>query len=435
MDSPTPINTPEPKTESFDFMPKVLIVDDKAENLYALRKVLKDTDAEIVEADNGNDALIAILNHDFSLLILDVQMPNMDGYELAELIRSEDKNRSLPIVFLSAVFSDEFHVFKGYKSGAVDFITKPFNPEILLFKVNTFLELAKQRAEIYARNEELSNSLSAINYLNNALQTKQAQLNALNEELANHNETLEMRVNERSVELYVSNRELRQANKELDLFIYRASHDLRGPVATLMGLSQVAQMESDDSVSKTYLNKIYQTADKMSGLLHKLSAVNAINGKMGEIKLIDFERLIKSVSEHFKSKLQTIEFIYEIEPNLTCVSFPRMLKIILTNLIENSLAFQNPEQQKPYIHLKIQLIENDLEIVIQDNGIGIPTKYGDKIYDMFFRGTVNSKGNGLGLYLVKKASKKIKGTVWVKSREFQFTEFHVRIPQHYEMVN
>ena len=104
---------------------KILIVDDKPENLVALERQLKGlSNVELIKANSGNEALTLTLNHDFSLAILDVQMPEMDGYELAQLLHEDDKTADLPVIFLSAVFSDEFHIFEGYKSGAVDFITK-----------------------------------------------------------------------------------------------------------------------------------------------------------------------------------------------------------------------------------------------------------------------------------------------------------------------
>jgi len=423
-------NFSKPKTVYFK--PKILIVDDKLENLFTLRKVLSELEAEVVEADNGNDALIAILNHDFSLVILDVQMPDMDGYELAELIRSEEQNRSLPIIFLSAVFSDEFHVFKGYKSGAVDFITKPFNPEILLFKVNTFLELARQRAKISAQNEELNHSLSAFNYVNKKLQAKQEELNRLNGELEKNNQTLETRVKERSIELYKVNRELRQTNKELDLFIYRASHDLRGPVATLIGLSQLAQLETQEVTSQTYFQKIQHTSEKMLGLLQKLAAINMINDEVGETIALDFEELIETVFGMLSSqaKAQNVKLTYQVSVTINCHAFSKLLKIIILNLLENSIAFRNPEAEQPYAKISIRSVESGTEIIVEDNGIGIPTKYGDKIYAMFFRGTELSKGNGLGLYLVKKAVRKLGGEIRLKSREMKFSKFYVTVPCH-----
>ncbi|NDY73796.1 hypothetical protein DO021_16205 [Desulfobacter hydrogenophilus] len=127
---------------------KILIVDDKPENIFSLKQILAETNAEVISASNGNEALIAILNHNFALALLDVQMPDMDGYELAEFIRSEKKTRQLPIIFVSAVYSSEYHVFKGYDSGAVDFLVKPFNARILLGKVNVFIQLYRQNQQL-----------------------------------------------------------------------------------------------------------------------------------------------------------------------------------------------------------------------------------------------------------------------------------------------
>jgi len=127
---------------------KILIVDDKEANLFSLEQILKDTDAQIIRAQSGNEALVASLNHDFALALLDVQMPGMDGYELAEYLREDEKTRNLPIVFLTAVYSDAYHVFKGYEAGAVDFLTKPYRAEILLAKVRIFLQMDYQNQEL-----------------------------------------------------------------------------------------------------------------------------------------------------------------------------------------------------------------------------------------------------------------------------------------------
>ncbi|MFC1747790.1 EAL domain-containing protein [Pseudomonadota bacterium] len=153
-------------------MPKqeMLIVDDRPENLIALENVLDGIDCELIRACNGNDALKLALRHDFSLAILDVQMPEMDGYELAQLLRSDRKACKIPIIFLSAVYSDYTHIFKGYKSGAVDFLTKPYEPDILREKVKVFLGLDKNRrhlegvaasrtAELETLNERLESEL------------------------------------------------------------------------------------------------------------------------------------------------------------------------------------------------------------------------------------------------------------------------------------
>ncbi|MCG8553565.1 MAG: response regulator, partial [Desulfobacterales bacterium] len=155
---------------------KILIVDDKPENLFSLKKVLAELDAQTIEALTGNDALIASLNHDFAMAILDVQMPEMDGYELAELLRSQEKTGSIPIIFVSAVYSSDYHVFKGYESGAVDFLVKPFETQILLSKVNIFLELDRQKRALAASKETLEKRVAERTHelmeKNRALQTE-----------------------------------------------------------------------------------------------------------------------------------------------------------------------------------------------------------------------------------------------------------------------
>lgn len=138
---------------------KILIVDDKAENLVALRKVLSPLGAIVLEASSGDEALALSLQHNFALAILDVQMPYMDGYELAEFLRQESKTSTLPIIFVSAIYSDDWHVFKGYEAGAVDFLSKPFNPSQLLAKVNVFLMLHQQKEYYRGKLDQLGTSL------------------------------------------------------------------------------------------------------------------------------------------------------------------------------------------------------------------------------------------------------------------------------------
>jgi len=128
--------------------PNVLIVDDKHENLFALEKVLRKLEIDITKASSGNDALISILHKDFAIILLDVQMPDMDGYEVLEIMRTKKSTQHIPVIFLTAVYSDETHRFRGYRSGAVDFIYKPFNEEILLSKVRFFLDLYEKRIEL-----------------------------------------------------------------------------------------------------------------------------------------------------------------------------------------------------------------------------------------------------------------------------------------------
>ena len=135
--------------------PKILIVDDNSRNLLALERTLAGTNCAVISALSGNEALAATLTHDFALALLDVQMPGMNGYELATILRADPRTEHLPIVFLTAMLLDETHVFQGYEAGAVDYILKPYNPNILLSKINVFLQLDRQRTELTRQREEL----------------------------------------------------------------------------------------------------------------------------------------------------------------------------------------------------------------------------------------------------------------------------------------
>ncbi len=147
---------------------KVLIVDDNPKNLWTMKMVLKDLDIEVIEASSGEDALRILLHNDFALAILDVQMPNMDGYELAQFIRDDERHKLLPIIFVSAIMKDDFHIFKGYESGSVDYLSKPFNPHVLTSKVKVFVQLAQNQFELKKAIEKEKNaSLAKSDFFNN----------------------------------------------------------------------------------------------------------------------------------------------------------------------------------------------------------------------------------------------------------------------------
>jgi signal transduction histidine kinase/DNA-binding response OmpR family regulator len=156
------MNEPEAK-------PKILIVDDKPENLVALANLLQQLPVEVIQATSGNEALVLTLEHEFCLAIVDVQMPEMDGYELVELWRGSPSMASLPVIFVSAIFSDEYHHHKGYDAGAVDFLSKPFAPEILLSKVSVFLDLYRQRIKLQEQNTNLQDLTCELHKMNNEL--------------------------------------------------------------------------------------------------------------------------------------------------------------------------------------------------------------------------------------------------------------------------
>lgn len=156
--------------------PKILIVDDKVENLITLENLLDEFDAELVRAISGEEALAQILDHDFALVLLDVQMPDMDGYEVAELMRGNRKTKSVPIIFVTARSKTEAHIFKGYESGAVDYLFKPLIPEIFNSKVGVFIELYNNSEALRQKTYEFDQKLAELEELQQQLEETNAQL-------------------------------------------------------------------------------------------------------------------------------------------------------------------------------------------------------------------------------------------------------------------
>jgi signal transduction histidine kinase/CheY-like chemotaxis protein len=190
--------------------PKILIVDDKPENLVALRTILKNLDIQLVEATSGNDALKKTLHHDFALALLDIQMPGMDGYELAKILREAEKTAHLPFIFISAVYTDNADVFKGYEKGAFSFITKPFQPEILINKVKFFIDKHQQEIALFELNKELKNKNKELSILNDEKEKRATELVVADKELALQNEEKETR----AAELIIADKDLEFLNEE-----------------------------------------------------------------------------------------------------------------------------------------------------------------------------------------------------------------------------
>ena len=296
--------------------------------------------------------------------------------------------------------------------------------------------LEKKKREIEKQNHLLAEKTEEILTQRNNIEEKNRQLEKAwddvlkaNNELKQANTSLEEKVEERTSKLRDAIKELVRSNQELDTFLYRASHDLKGPITRLLGLTQLAKLDNKNSKEIDYIDIIELSSIDMNKTLNKLINIHSINTKPVSNDTIDikalFDRIIKPYELQIKGSKIKIELNLDAAPNLTCDE--SLLKIIIENLLENSITFKRVT--RPRIIFSLASNRNKIVMKMEDNGLGIDSEYKTKIFQMFFRGSEISQGNGLGLYLVKKAIDKLGGNIEVDSEEGKFTSFSISIPK------
>ncbi|MEO1050418.1 MAG: GAF domain-containing sensor histidine kinase [Bacteroidota bacterium] len=267
---------------------------------------------------------------------------------------------------------------------------------IALDKAHTYHRMAEQSSELLVQKE--------------AVQTINANLEAI--------------VQERTSQL-------QEIYEELNLFLYRSSHDLRRPVSTIMGLHEVAKVTLDDENAQDLFLKVRQTASNMDSLIRKFSVVHEISMVNATFPKTDFNEIKLQILERFGEEVAEAGMDFQMimnthrKPKLN----PYVMYTIFEHLLDNALKFRRKRsEERPYMHIEIS--ENNTFLIIKaiDNGVGIPAEYQDKIFDMYFVGSELSQGNGLGLYITKKAVEKFNGAISVRSVEKKYTEFEIVIP-------
>jgi len=410
-------------------MTKVLIVDDIESNLFALENVLKDLDVEIVKASSGDDALRATLGHDFALAILDVQMPEMDGYELASLLRSDHRTKNIPIIFLSAVYSEVSYVFKGYESGAVDFITKPFSSEVLLSKVSVFLELAEQRAELERKGQRLQILVSQLEEQVEARKATEALVCRANDEL-------EERVRGRTIELSNAVERLELLNRELREFAYIASHDLQEPLRKIQVFGDRLRSRCAgklDEAEKDYLVRMENAANRMQELIRDLLKYSRVATRPKPYMEVDLNEILREVVEIFEYRLRKLGGRIDVAELPLIEADPTQMKQLFQNLIGNALKFQK-EGEIPVVQVHGNCNGEDgnlCRIFIEDNGIGFDLQYSSKIFAPFQRLHNRSEyeGTGMGLAICRKITERHGGGIEVESKPGSGTTFIIALPR------
>ncbi|QSE96967.1 tetratricopeptide repeat-containing sensor histidine kinase [Fulvivirga lutea] len=251
-----------------------------------------------------------------------------------------------------------------------------------------------------------------------------------NRKLVDLNSELEERVKERTEELRASNAALIKSNHELDNFIYKTSHDIRGPLATLQGICNIALMDIKDTMSVDYFQKLSKTASKLNRILSKLLIVNQINNSLPTKEDFDFSQLVIDIVDENKIGYikKEINVLIKGEEHLHVTSDPELLKIIVSNIINNAFKFHDPSE-KVSSFIEISFIKNDNQLVFEvvDNGLGINDSISDQIFDIFSKTSEIQDSAGMGLYLVKLAVDKLEGEIEVTKTEQSHTKFRMTI--------
>lgn len=284
--------------------------------------------------------------------------------------------------------------------------------------------LVQERTEeIAAQNEELRQQTDTIHERNMLLNDQKQELHHLNQDL-------ELKVEERTQSLSQANKDLKGALTELDLFIYRSSHDLRGPVATLLGLTSIMKMKTSKKEALDVSEKVVITTDNLNKTLDKLLTINVINRDVKKGRSLHLRSFITEIANNFQHKsgssLNKVDIV--IPENLHITTDSGLLEIILNQLFSNSSTFTNGNDAE--VHIEAKEEKSSFELIFKDNGQGISNDIKDEVFQMFFRGSDQSKGNGLGLYVAKKAVKKLNGSIRFVSKEQEGTTFFLHLPKN-----
>jgi signal transduction histidine kinase len=267
--------------------------------------------------------------------------------------------------------------------------------------------------------------------INQELSRAKNKIEEQNSQLAGYNKQLEEDVTNRTKDLNLSNRALRQVNEELDNFIYKTSHDIRGPLATLKGMCNVALMDVRDELAINYLKKLDVTADRMNTILTRLMIVNHINSSVLLPVNVNFREIIDEIFAFERKKGLPPRFVItsEIDPDSSIISDVALVKIILENLIDNAIKFYNTsDRMNPFVKVKLTKLEGFVKVSVEDNGIGMKHRGGKDIFQMFMRASERSEIGGIGLYLAKIASEKIGGEVNLVHSDSKGSLFDIILP-------
>ncbi len=377
----------------------VLLIDDKESNIFVLEQLLDKPDRSFLRATDGKEGLRLALTKEVDLIILDVQMPDMNGFEVAQVLKSNKRTRDIPIIFASAEMKERQSIIQGFEEGAVDYLSKPLDPELTRAKVAVLLKIQLQKRELIEKN--------------NALEKADYQIKELNEELTKNVKQLEL------------------ANKELESFTYSVSHDLRAPVRAMVGHASILQeelAEANEEIRKA-LNRIQYNSIRMNVMIDQLLKFSQLGRTDIQKSELDMENVVQNVlsdidkSHHARIEIHTLFSAFADQPLLTHVWM---------NLISNAIKYSN-KNETPVVEIGSSKAGEETIYYVKDNGVGFDMEYAEKLFGVFQRlhKPTEFEGTGVGLAIVHRIISRHGGKVWAEAKVNEGATFFFSLPGEY----
>jgi len=365
---------------------RLLLVDDKPENLDSLRAALEDPSYELITANSGTAALEQLLKHEFAVVILDVKMPGMSGFETATLIRGRERSQHTPIIFLTAHMGDEAATIQGYKLGAVDYLTKPARAEVLRAKVAVF-------ADLYRVQRQLQRQLDETQRLNG---------------------------------------ELAAANRELETFSYSVAHDLRAPLRHIAGHASLLLQSSiltANSEDRRALDRICAAAVKLGQLIDGLLEFSRVSRTQLRASSVQLDRLVHDVQHDLEPESHDRAVVWKIAPLPEVKGDRVMLRQVFANLLGNALKYSRG-RNPAVIEVDCHQTPRETVVAVHDNGAGFDMKYADKLFGVFQRlhREEEFEGTGIGLASVQRIIQRHGGRTWAEGKVDEGATFFFSLP-------
>ncbi|WP_204103021.1 MULTISPECIES: response regulator [Spirulina sp. CCY15215] len=378
----------------------ILVVDDHLDNVTLLMGLLREYGYEVRQVLSGRQALHVIQHDPPDLILLDIMMPEMDGYQVCEKLKNTPKTRHIPVIFLSAL-NDLSDKVKGFKLGGADYITKPFRVEEVLARVQHQTTILTQKKQLLAQNLRLQQEIK---------ERQQAEM-----------------------QLKQVNQELQRSNDDLEQFTSIVSHDLRQPLTTINGYASLLLMKYAGQFpgdAERFIRRISNAGERMEQMIEDLLFCAHIGGMdRSRFEQIEGDRLLDETLENLRSTIENTQAIIEREHLPIIFANPIQLRELLENLIANALKYC--DRSPPQVKISARETATDICFSVQDNGIGIDPQSYEEIFQIFHRlhPDKHYSGTGIGLAICQKIVEAHGGRIWLDSQPCLGSTFYFTIPQ------